>query len=111
MVTVTIGSDSRAGEEADPQWVTQEINRRRQDGQALCVRVQIHDEQQLDSSKRTHECPDLWWQPLRFFPGRSQGARRVPPLPVQPGISEASLPVVDALGWNENGLHDHPVKA
>ena len=44
MVTVTIGSDSRTGEEADPQWVTQEINRRRQDGQAVCVRVQIHED-------------------------------------------------------------------
>ena len=44
MVTVTIGSDSRAGEEADPQWVTQEINRRRQDGQAVCVRVQIQED-------------------------------------------------------------------
>lgn len=44
MVIVTIGSDSRAGEEADPQWVTQEINRRRQDGQAVCVRVQIHED-------------------------------------------------------------------
>ena len=44
MVTVTIGSDSRPGEEADPQWVTQEINRRRQDGQAVCVQVQIHED-------------------------------------------------------------------
>ena len=44
MVTVTIGSDGRTGEEADPQWVTQEINRRRQDGQAVCVRVQIHED-------------------------------------------------------------------
>jgi len=44
MVTVTIGSDSRAGEEADPQWVTQEINRRRQEGQTVCVRVQIHED-------------------------------------------------------------------
>jgi hypothetical protein len=41
MVTVTIGSDSRSLQDADPRWVTQAVRGRRKDGQSVCVRVRI----------------------------------------------------------------------
>jgi len=40
--TISIGSESRPLEDADPEWITQQINGRRKDGQAVCVRVSIH---------------------------------------------------------------------
>ena len=43
MGTVTIGSDTRPLQDADAQWVTQEINGRRHDRQTVCVRVAIQD--------------------------------------------------------------------
>jgi len=43
MGTVTIGSDSRPLQDADSQWVTQEINGRRRDKQSVCVHVSVQD--------------------------------------------------------------------
>ena len=41
MSTIAIGSETRPLEQADPEWITQQINRRRQEGASVCVRVQI----------------------------------------------------------------------
>jgi hypothetical protein len=42
MNTISIGNDSRPLEQADPEWITQQINGRRKDGLPVCVRVSIH---------------------------------------------------------------------
>lgn len=41
---ISIGIDRRPLEEADPQWITQEIQGRRKDGQDVCVVVRIEAE-------------------------------------------------------------------
>lgn len=41
MSSIRIGSDERNLEDADPHWITQEIQARRADGQAVCVIVNI----------------------------------------------------------------------
>ena len=41
MRTIKIGNDERLLSEADAQWITQEINGRRQNGSAVCVIVAI----------------------------------------------------------------------
>ena len=43
MIRVQIGTSERAIENADPSWITEQINRRRRDGQTVCVRVRIDD--------------------------------------------------------------------
>jgi hypothetical protein len=42
MNTISIGAESRTLEQADPDWITQQISGRRKDGQSVCVRVSIH---------------------------------------------------------------------
>jgi len=43
MITVRIGTDERdMTESIDEQWINQQIARRRQDGDLVCVRVAIH---------------------------------------------------------------------
>jgi hypothetical protein len=44
MGTITIGSDQRTLDGADPQWITQEIQGRRKDGLSVCVVVRIQTE-------------------------------------------------------------------
>lgn len=44
MSTIRIGNDERPLDQADPQWITQEIHGRQRDGQRLCVRVSIKTE-------------------------------------------------------------------
>ena len=44
MVTIQIGSETRSLEEVDPQWLVQQVHGRRGDGEYLCVRVLIHEE-------------------------------------------------------------------
>ncbi len=39
--TVKIGSEERSLDTADEQWINQQINKRRADGEQVCVRVQI----------------------------------------------------------------------
>lgn len=41
MSTIRIGTDERDLRDADPQWITQEIQGRRKDGQSVCVVIQI----------------------------------------------------------------------
>lgn len=41
MSTIRIGSDERSLVDADPQWITQEVQARRADGQSVCVIVTI----------------------------------------------------------------------
>lgn len=41
MSTIRIGTDERDLRDADPQWITQEIQGRRKDGLRVCVVVQI----------------------------------------------------------------------
>lgn len=43
MSTVKIGSDERPLEDADAQWINQQINRRRDDGEDVCVVVRINE--------------------------------------------------------------------
>lgn len=45
MNTISIGSESRPLEQADAEWITQQINGRRKEGQPVCVRVVIHTAQ------------------------------------------------------------------
>jgi len=42
MITVSIGQAERPAEEATPDWINQQINRRRADEMAVCVRVRIN---------------------------------------------------------------------
>jgi hypothetical protein len=41
MINVKINGAERALNDVDPNWVNEQINRRRQDGAAICVRVTI----------------------------------------------------------------------
>jgi hypothetical protein len=44
MITVRIGSDEKDMSSAiDEHWINQELNRRRRDGETVCVRVTIRD--------------------------------------------------------------------
>ena len=40
-ITIRIGGETRTLADATESWVTQQINRRRQDGQSVCVEVLI----------------------------------------------------------------------
>ncbi len=56
MVTVQIGtSGERRLEEADESWINQQINRRRAEGQPVCVRVSIQTDG-LHMSLSTPSC-------------------------------------------------------
>jgi len=41
VVTITIGSSNRNIQEADENWINQNVNGRRHDGVAVCVQVRI----------------------------------------------------------------------
>lgn len=43
MNTITIGNDQRLLLDADPQWITQEIQGRRKDGLSVCLVIRIQD--------------------------------------------------------------------
>ena len=55
MITIRIGSSERTFEQADTAWVVQQINRRKQDGQVICVQVIIHNDY-LNMSLSTPNC-------------------------------------------------------
>ena len=40
-ITITIGSERRDLDEADPSWIATQINRRRAEGVTVCVRVEV----------------------------------------------------------------------
>jgi len=41
VITVNIGQEQRSLHEATPEWINQQIQRRRADGESVCVRVSI----------------------------------------------------------------------
>lgn len=43
MSTVKIGTDERPLDNATPQWINQQINNRRDDGESVCVIVRLRD--------------------------------------------------------------------
>jgi hypothetical protein len=56
MILITIGSADKPLVEATPDWINQQINRRRADGGSVCVRIRI-DEPGVVMSLSTPECP------------------------------------------------------
>ena len=44
MIRIQIGTSERKIQDADSSWINEQIDRRRRDGQSVCVRVQIDDE-------------------------------------------------------------------
>lgn len=54
--TVTIGDSQRAIDDADAQWITEQLNRRRQAGEAVCVRVAINTGN-IDFTLASGDCP------------------------------------------------------
>jgi hypothetical protein len=82
--TVRIGSETRKLVEADENWVTQQIRRRRQDGQSVCVEVVIHTGA-LNIRLATPSC------------GPAGAAGRSP--------NKSEEEVFDL--WNKRGLNDH----
>lgn len=55
MIRIRIGDEERDSAGADEQWINQQINRRRADGLAVCVRVTIHEDG-LDMVLSTPTC-------------------------------------------------------
>lgn len=55
-VTIDIGSESRELPEADPSWINTQINRRRRDGQTVCVRITVRTGD-VDLVVQTSSCP------------------------------------------------------
>lgn len=89
MSTIRIGNDQRELREADPQWITQGINGRRRDGQAVCVTVRI-DEPGATLSLCTPACR---------VGGGGGGGRA-------PNAREAAIFEL----WNKRGLNDSEVE-
>lgn len=82
MSTIKIGSDERNLEDADPHWITQEIQTRRADGQSVCVIVTINTEE-LNLHLATPTC------------GSGGGGGRPP--------TQREKAILDL--WNERGLN------
>jgi hypothetical protein len=55
MITIQIADVSKEWADADEQWINQQINMRRQDGQNVCVRITIK-EGDLDMVLATAAC-------------------------------------------------------
>lgn len=83
MITIRIADEERQLDGIDEQWVNQHINRRRADGQPVCVRVTIR-EGDIDMMLATPSC------------GTSGGSGR-PPRPQERGLFDL---------WNQRGLND-----
>lgn len=79
--TVQIGGETRSATEADEGWITQQVNRRRREGQSVCVVVSIHTSG-IDVNRATPACS-----------GGSGGGR-------MPNIKERD--VIDL--WKKHGL-------
>jgi len=58
MVTVQIAAEERSLAEADPNWIVQQVQRRRDDGVAVCVQVRVK-EPGLDVIIKTRGCPSF----------------------------------------------------
>jgi hypothetical protein len=55
MIKIQIGGEERELQNADEQWINQQINRRREEGQTVCVRVTVL-EGDLDMVLATPTC-------------------------------------------------------
>lgn len=55
MITIRIGTEEKDIAQASPDWINQQINRRRDDGQLVCVRVTIR-EGELNMALSTPTC-------------------------------------------------------
>lgn len=69
MYTVYIGEEERREEEVRESWINQQINRRRHDGEAVCVRVSIDDG---GESMFLASCGCPRGRPGQWSPGRKQ---------------------------------------
>jgi len=56
MIIVKIGDTEKELDSIRESWINQQINRRRADGNSICVRVTIH-ENQLNMTLSTPNCP------------------------------------------------------
>ncbi len=83
MIRIRIGDMERELASADEHWINQQINRRRADGQTVCVRVTVH-EGDLYMVLSTPTC------------GASGGGGR-PPRPREKEVFDL---------WNHGGLND-----
>ena len=54
--TIHIGDSHRSIDDATQQWVTEQINRRRQAGEAICIRVSIQ-KNSVDVALASADCP------------------------------------------------------
>jgi len=83
MIRIRIGEEERGLDSADEHWINQQINRRRADGQSVCVMVILH-EGLLDMVLSTPNC------------GASGGGGR-PPRPEEKEVFDL---------WGQRGLND-----
>jgi len=83
MITIKVAQEERQLDTVDEQWINQQINRRRADGQSVCVRVTVR-EGGLDMVLSTPNC------------AISVGAGR-PPRPQEKEVFDL---------WNQRGLND-----
>ncbi len=83
MIRIRIGNDERELSSVDEHWINQQINRRKADGQTVCVRVTVR-EGDLDMVLATPTC------------GASGGGGR-PPRPQEKEVFDL---------WNLRGLND-----
>ena len=83
MIIIRIGNDERELSSADGHWINQQINRRRDDGQTVCVRITIKEDD-LDMVLSTPTC------------GASGGGGR-PPHPREKEVFGL---------WNQRGLNN-----
>lgn len=56
MIRVIIGNSERELSSVDESWINQQINRRRSDGENVCVRVNINKDR-LNMALSTPSCP------------------------------------------------------
>lgn len=57
MITIQIGSSALPLPQADPNWVAEQLRRRRQDGQSVCVRVTVDVRPDISIQLSTVNCP------------------------------------------------------
>lgn len=57
MITIQIGSSALPLQQADPNWVTEQLQRRRQAGQSVCVRVTVDVRPDINIQLSTVSCP------------------------------------------------------
>lgn len=56
IITVHIGDGALPLDQADPNWITEQLNRRRKAGQSVCVRVKIEVHPDINMLLSTLNC-------------------------------------------------------